>query len=95
MRAARRGDPAPAPAQPSQPRTAPPARHNTTALPSAPYAPTAAAAPPPPPASTHAPAQLQHLERMFVPLPSFPEVPHTAPQAYPEPERKEALLIDL
>ena len=50
-------------------------------------------------ASSHAPAQLQHLQQMSVPLPSFPQVP-TAPlqaQTYypPEPERKEALLIDL
>lgn len=50
-------------------------------------------------ASSHAPAQLQHLQQMSVPLPSFPEVPSMPPQAQgyypPEPERKEALLIDL
>ena len=50
-------------------------------------------------ASSHAPAQLQHLQQMSVPLPSFPQVPTAPPQAQtyylPEPERKEALLIDL
>ena len=43
--------------------------------------------------------QLQQLQQMSVPLPSFPQVPHMPPQAAynapPEPERKEALLIDL
>ena len=47
-------------------------------------------------ASSHAPSQLQHLQQMSVPLPNFPQVPNTIPQyAPPEPERKEALLIDL
>ncbi|RPD59463.1 ubiquitin binding protein [Lentinus tigrinus ALCF2SS1-6] len=46
--------------------------------------------------SSHAPAQLQQLQQMSVPLPSFPQVPNVVPQyAPPEPERKEALLIDL
>ncbi|KAH9939022.1 ubiquitin binding protein [Epithele typhae] len=51
----------------------------------------------PPPHSMHAPAQLAHLQQMSVPLPAFPQVPNTAPQVptYAEPERKEALLIDL
>ena len=48
----------------------------------------------------HAPAQLQQLQQMSVPLPSFPQVPQQQPVAYggayaPESERKEALLIDL
>ena len=52
--------------------------------------------------SSHAPSQLQHLQQMSVPMPSFPQVPNTPPQpqayyaaAPPEPERKEVLLIDL
>ncbi|KAI0324446.1 ubiquitin binding protein [Cubamyces sp. BRFM 1775] len=55
-------------------------------------------------AHAHTPAQLQQLQQTSVPLPSFPQVPSSPPQmsgygAYsagpPEPERKEALLIDL
>ncbi|KAI0762461.1 hypothetical protein C8Q74DRAFT_1382419 [Fomes fomentarius] len=55
-------------------------------------------------ASSHTSSQLQHLQQMSVPLPSFPQVPNTPPQIQgyagystgpPEPERKEALLIDL
>ena len=53
----------------------------------------------PPPVSSHTPSQLQHIQQMSVPLPSFLQVPHTPLQGYaaspPEPERKEALLIDL
>ncbi|KAI0735826.1 hypothetical protein C8Q76DRAFT_766096 [Earliella scabrosa] len=54
--------------------------------------------------SSHAPSQLQQLQQMSVPLPSFPQVPTAPPQMQgyagfsagpPEPERKEALLIDL
>ncbi|KAI0757557.1 ubiquitin binding protein [Daedaleopsis nitida] len=84
-------------------------RHNTISG----YQPTQAAAPPAPAhtylgrantVSSHAPSQLQHLQQMSVPLPSFPQVPNTPPQMQgyagysagpPEPERKEALLIDL
>ncbi|KAL1952420.1 hypothetical protein VTO73DRAFT_1569 [Trametes versicolor] len=55
-------------------------------------------------APSHTQTQLQQLQQTSVPLPSFPQVPATHPQyagydAYgaspPEPERKEALLIDL
>ncbi|KAI0075927.1 ubiquitin binding protein [Panus rudis PR-1116 ss-1] len=52
---------------------------------------------------SHSPQQLQHLQQAPVPnqLPSFPNVPSSPPQNYQaysqpvEPERKEALLIDL
>ncbi|KAI0358843.1 ubiquitin binding protein [Trametes cingulata] len=53
---------------------------------------------------SHTVSQLQQLQQTSVPLPSFPQVPNSPPQipaygAYsagpPEPERKEALLIDL
>ncbi|KAI0932932.1 hypothetical protein AcW1_000097 [Taiwanofungus camphoratus] len=56
---------------------------------------------------SHAPRQLHQLQQLAVPpqLPNFPVVPTSSPQAYPpynspipttvEPERKEALLIDL
>ncbi|CDO71741.1 hypothetical protein BN946_scf184920.g25 [Trametes cinnabarina] len=56
------------------------------------------------PAYSHTTSQLQQLQQTSVPLPSFPQVPSSPPQiqgyaAYntgpPEPERKEALLIDL
>ncbi|KAI0825330.1 hypothetical protein BC628DRAFT_1374595 [Trametes gibbosa] len=52
----------------------------------------------------HTSSQLLQLQQTSVPLPSFPQVPNAHPQhqaydAYggsaPEPERKEALLIDL
>ncbi|KAL7285908.1 hypothetical protein ACG7TL_001019 [Trametes sanguinea] len=56
------------------------------------------------PSHSHTTNQLQQLQQTSVPLPSFPQVPSSPPQiqgyaAYsagpPEPERKEALLIDL
>lgn len=95
------------PQQQQQHYAAPPspglARHNTVA---ASYRPAQAQAPAR--ANTLAPShtqtQLQQLQQTSVPLPSFPQVPATHPQyanydAYgaspPEPERKEALLIDL
>jgi len=78
------------------------ARHNTIAMHPAP--------PPPPPAqqrlparanTTHAPQQLHQLQQTSVPvqLPNFPPAPMNTLYQYgppiPEPERKEALLIDL
>ncbi|KAH9850576.1 ubiquitin binding protein [Lenzites betulinus] len=62
------------------------------------------AAPPARAQPMHTPSQLHQLQQTSVPLPSFPQVPNAHPQlqAYdpygasaPEPERKEALLIDL
>ncbi|KAI9065794.1 ubiquitin binding protein [Trametes sanguinea] len=53
---------------------------------------------------SHTTHQLQQLQQTSVPLPSFPQVPSSPPQiggyagysaGPPEPERKEALLIDL
>ncbi|KAI0641095.1 ubiquitin binding protein [Trametes meyenii] len=55
-------------------------------------------------APSHTVSQLQQLQQTSVPLPSFPQVPSAPPQLQgyasysvgpPEPERKEALLIDL
>ncbi|KAI0638880.1 hypothetical protein C8Q77DRAFT_1267729 [Trametes polyzona] len=82
-------------------------RHNT--LSSYRPGPTAAHAHAPARANTLAPShtvsQLHQLQQTSVPLPSFPQVPNALPppmQGYdaygaspPEPERKEALLIDL
>ncbi|KAI8983271.1 ubiquitin binding protein [Trametes punicea] len=56
------------------------------------------------PSHSHTTSQLQQLQQTSVPLPSFPQVPSSPPQMQgyagysaspPEPERKEALLIDL
>lgn len=76
---------APRPAEHTRPQQAYVARHNTM---------------------SHPAEQLQQLQQLSAPppqLPAFPVVPTGSPQAYagygqpisPEPERKEALLIDL
>ncbi|EJF58826.1 ubiquitin binding protein [Dichomitus squalens LYAD-421 SS1] len=95
--------------QQQQPQAPPLSRHNTVSGYRAPAPPAQQPAAPnvnglarANTVSSHAPSQLQYLQQMSVPLPSFPQVPNTPPQpqAYyatgpPEPERKEALLIDL